>query len=120
MLKISEETTEAFQRPCNEEWVRTHLKFLKETAPEDIVYYSEEEFYSIVERMLTRAESLALRHQETTSAFCYCSLKLGIGFEVNEKYLWAHKIAEITADNQADYIWRHLHEEVGADKADNR
>lgn len=117
MLKVSENTIDALQGPQNTEWVKKHVEFLMETAAEDVVYHSKEDLYTLVERMLIRAESIGLRYQETTSAFCYSSLKLGIGFEVNENYPWAHKITDINIDDQADYIWQHLHDELGSTKA---
>jgi len=119
MLKISENTTNALQRPKNAEWVKRHVEFLMETAAADVVYHSKGDLYTLVERMLTRAESIGLRYQETTSAFCYTSLKLGIGFEVNENYRWAHKITDINIDDQADYIWKHLNDELGLEKTES-
>jgi len=113
LLKISENTVDAFSQPQNDEWVERHVRELKEIAPEEVVYFSKDDFYSIIERMLVRADALGLRPQETTVAFCYASLKLGIGFDVNSDYAWGEEIENIPVDKQADHIWRNVHAVLG-------
>lgn len=113
MLEISENTADAFQHPKNVEWVERHARKLKELAPQDVIYFSKDDLNALVGRILTRAESLMVRRENATIAFCYASLKLGVGFETDKKYHWVQNLPKAKSTYQADIIWDNLSESIG-------
>lgn len=105
MLSFSSKQVVHLQTRHNDDWVSKHVVALTHLAPEFAVLYAPEEFRMLVVRMLCRADLQGLRVQDATLAFCFASIKLGIGFESEPNHPWFGDVLRTPPDLQANSIW---------------
>lgn len=112
MLKISTNVTAQLQNDRNERWVQLHVMRLSELAPAFAAMYTKSDFTALVTRMLHRAELSHLTDQDSSIAFCYASIKLGIGFEDKTEHSWFAQAKNGPKGQWADAIWTGLRQNL--------
>lgn len=93
--------------PC-ENWVQSHAVALVDLLPDFVAMYSRQDFEALVIRMVHRADMAGLRYHDATLAFCYASIKLGIGFEHQAEHAWFDVALRAPESAWADNIWNGL------------
>lgn len=88
MLSLSSQQMSYIQLKRNESWVDVHQEKLSHLLPGFVAMYPADEFRAMVIRMLYRADRRGLSGQDATVAFCFASIKLGVGFEDDPKHAW--------------------------------
>lgn len=82
--------------------------------PDFAAMYAREDYRALVIRLLHRADVAGLREHDATVAFCYASIKLGIGFEDEAEHPWFDEALRAPEAEWADNIWRGLQQAIAA------
>ena len=113
MLQVSENSFSKLQADQSERWVNVHVAKLTELAPDFAAMYPPDTFRALVIRMLNRGKRQNICEQEPSVAFCFASIKLGIGFEDKPEHSWLLGALGSPKSEWADKIWLGLHNAVG-------
>lgn len=114
MFVPSSELMTRLEEGPNEEWVRSHIAELTNLLPDFAAMYSRDHFRALVIRMLLRADAAGLREHDATVAFCYTSVKLGMGFEDEADHQWFDAALLNPEYTWADNIWHGLQRAIAA------
>lgn len=99
----------------SEQWVLRHISVLADLLPDFVAMYSQHDLTTLIERILHRADFHGLEEQDATVAFCFASIKLGVGFEDSAEHAsWFDSALRGTPADQAARIWGGAQEALGA------
>lgn len=114
LLLISPELEADFETHPREAWIKSHMAELQDLAPDFAAMYALQDYRALVIRMLHRADLHGLREYDATVAFCYASIKLGVGFEDLDEHGWFATILRLPDNEWPDNIWAGLQNAIDA------
>lgn len=115
MLSLSSGLVSKLQSGRSEEWTDIHVSEMADLLPEVAAMYDAAEFRSLIIRILHRADLKGLRAFDSTVAFCYASLTLGVAFEDRREHPWFAQTLGQPEELWAQGLWEGLRSALALD-----